>query len=51
MQVAVVLQCQALDDREPCRRTIGLGDLARPAELDDGEAGQAGELAAEGRNL
>src|SRR6266545_3758779 len=48
MQVAVVLQREAVDDLETRRGTVRLRDRDRSVELDDGRVGQARELTIEG---
>src|SRR6266511_3873909 len=48
VQVAVVVEVEAIDDDEPRLRTLGLGDRHGPVQLHDGGAGEAGKLAVEG---
>ena len=51
VQVAVVLEGEAVDDVEPRLRALLLGDRDGPVQLDDRRAGEAGELAVEGGDL
>ena len=51
VQVAVVVELEAIDDVEPRLGAVGLGDGHGPAELDDGGVGQARQLAVERGDL
>ena len=42
VQVAVVVEIEAIDDAEPCLRTLRLGDRDGPVQLNDRRAGEAG---------
>jgi hypothetical protein len=48
VQVAVVLEGEAIDDAEPRFGTLRLGDRDGPVQLDDRRVGEAGKLAVEG---
>ncbi len=51
VQVAIVLECELIDDAEARLGTIRLGDGDGAVQLDDRRVGEAGELAVEGGDL
>jgi hypothetical protein len=51
VQVAVVLESEAVDDLEPRLVTLRLGDRDSAIQLDDRRIGEAGELAVKDGDL